>query len=371
MKKIGIVTLLGYFNYGNRLQNYALQETLKKLNYEVYSLRFDDEEGFLNEYSSDNITLRNKIKGIPLKKLFSLPFRKIKSSVNNSRYKAVEKNRLVIFKTFTNKFINEVDFKREYIEEFEYFIVGSDQVWNPAYIQNMPQYLLGFAPNKKRISYAASFGISKLPQEVYPTFKQELSKFKNISVREGAGSSIVENLIENEVPVLVDPTMLLNKEEWTSVSQKAKNRPESPYILTYFLGGPSDKTRKKISKIAKDNKMMVINLGDKKERETYETGPSEFLDYVSNASAFFTDSFHGTVFSIIFQTPFVVFERNASGSSMYSRIETLLSNFNMEDRQATNFKEDIFSMDFSNANFVLAKEQTKSINYLKKSLNID
>lgn len=128
MKKIGIVTLLGYFNYGNRLQNYALQETLKKLNYEVYSLRFDDEEGFLNEYSSDNITLRNKIKGIPLKKLFSLPFRKIKISVNNSRYKAVEKSRLVIFKTFTNKFINEVDFKREYIEEFEYFIVGSDQV---------------------------------------------------------------------------------------------------------------------------------------------------------------------------------------------------------------------------------------------------
>src|SRR5699024_9390206 len=149
------------------------------------------------------------------------------------------------------------------------------------------------------------------------------------------------------------------------------NRPESPYLLTYFLGGPTDETRERLEKLANKENMTIINLGDIAEKDTYETGPSEFLDYINNASAFFTDSFHGVVFSIIFQTPFVVYERQSSGPSMYSRIETILDNFDMRNREADGFSEDIFTMDFSGTHEVLEREYNKSIDYLKEALRIE
>lgn len=193
----------------------------------------------------------------------------------------------------------------------------------------------------------------------------------SLSVREEAGSNIIKELIGIEAPILVNPTMLLTKGEWLSISERARNRPDTPYLLTYFLGGPTDETREKLKKLANEKNMTVINLGDISEKETYETGPSEFLDYINNASAFFTDSFHGVVFSIIFQTPFIVFERQSSGPSMYSRIETLLDNFDMRDREVNKFNEDIFSMDFSGSSEVLEREYEKSIDYLKDALKIN
>src|SRR5699024_2494462 len=161
------------------------------------------------------------------------------------------------------------------------------------------------------------------------------------------------------------------KEQWMKVSNRASNRPDTPYLLTYFLGGPSKKTRRKLKEIALEKNMTIINLGDITERETYETGTSEFLDYINNASAIFTDSFHGVVFSIIFQTPFIVYERQSSGPSMYSRIETILDNFDMRDREAEVFDQDIFSMDFSGTHEVLEREYNKSIDYLKEALRIE
>lgn len=193
----------------------------------------------------------------------------------------------------------------------------------------------------------------------------------SISVRETEGAKIIKDLISKDVPVLVDPTMLLTKEDWLSVSDRASNRPDTPYILTYFLGGPSDNTRKRLQRLAKEKNMKIINLGDSTDRETYQTGPSEFLDYINHASAFFTDSFHGVVFSIIFQTPFIVFERQTTGPSMYSRIETILDNFDMKDRAAKGFDKDIFYVDFSGAEEVLEREYSKSINYLTESLRIE
>src|SRR5699024_7951558 len=143
--------------------------------------------------------------------------------------------------------------------------------------------------------------------------------------------------------------------------EQANNRPDTPYLLTYFLGGPTKETRIKLEKIAREKNMKIINLGDITEGETYKTGPSEFLDYIHNASAFFTDSFHGVVLSIIFQTAFVVYERQSSGPAMYSRIETILDNCNMRNREANGFNEDVFSMDFSGTDEVIEREYNKSI----------
>lgn len=373
-KKIGIVTLHGYSNYGNKLQNYALKYTIEKLGYLVDTTIISDSK--LSKKMRIKYFLKNFFKK-PIKSLLKV-INTIRKTNNTYDETLIEQtSREIIFKNFSSEYLSEVFLdlttsnQTSNISNYTSFIVGSDQVWNPSSYIMLPIYFLTFAESNKRIAYAPSISRSELPKEYKKDYKSWLEGMSAISVREKAGANIIQELIGQNVPVLVDPTMLLNKEEWLVISKRASNRPDTAYLLTYFLGGPTDDTRKKLEKLAKEKNMTIINLGDITERETYETGPSEFLDYINNASAFFTDSFHGVVFSIIFQTPFVVYERQSSGPSMYSRIKTILDNFNMRNREANGFNEDIFSMDFSGTQKVLEREYNKSINYLKEALRIE
>ena len=163
---------------------------------------------------------------------------------------------------------------------------------------------------------------------------------------------------------------MISKEQWLSLSKTAINKPKGKYILTYFLGSMTKKIQSQITKIAKDNQLEIIHLADLKCKESYETGPSEFIDYIESASVFFTDSFHGVAFSILMNTPFVVYERISKSETMYSRIETLLNMFNLESREVNkiNSCNQIFNMDFSGVNSVLEREREKAIVFLKESL---
>lgn len=373
MKKIGIVTLHGYDNYGNKLQNFALLYVLKKMGYEA-STTIVKNKKTSNYLNSINHYLKLGPKSLlsRIKKRSSESERKLTKEEDTSH-----NNRLKKFKNFSINYLNEkfysLDIKIDLqdLEQYSFFVTGSDQVWNPSIYRLLDIYFLTFTSKKKRIAYAPSISRDRLPKRYKKSYKKWLNGMAAISVREKAGSKIIKNLTGREAPVLVDPTMLLKKDEWLSISKRANNRPDKPYILTYFLGGPTDETREKLEKLALEEDMDVINLGDITETHTYETGPNEFLDYINNASAFFTDSFHGVVFSIIFQTPFIVYKRISSEPSMYSRIETILDNFNMRNREAKGFNEDIFSMDFSGTHEVLDREYTKSINYLKEALRIE
>lgn len=370
MKKIGIVTINDNNNYGNRLQNYALQEILKSLSLDAITIK--------------NITIRplslrlSNTKAMTASQVISKIYSKFLKKNHIEQLNGKENKRQQNFTDFTNNYMKESEFTissksvpNNIQEKFSFFIAGSDQGWNPNYRYGSSIDFLTFAPSEKRISYAASFGISQIPEKYVGDYSQWLSEISYISVREQAGAKIVKDLIGREASVLADPTLLLSKEKWLTVSKKANNRPDKPYLLTYFLGGPSEETRKKLEKIAKNKNMTLINLGDITETETFEAGPSEFLDYINNASAFFTDSFHGVVFSIIFKTPFIVYKRISSGPSMYSRIETILDNFDMKNREANGFNEDIFSMDFSCTHEVLKREYERSIKYLKNALGIE
>ena len=170
---------------------------------------------------------------------------------------------------------------------------------------------------------------------------------------------------------MADPTLLLTKEKWLSIAKEASNKPKDKYLLTYFLGGIPTQYKKEIKKTAKENNLEIINLGDIKEKDTYQTGPSEFIDYINNCSVMFTDSFHGTVFSILFEKPFVVFQRKG-GTSMYSRIDTLLNKFKLNSRKVENISwdDDLFSVDFSHVPQILEAERKKSLDYLKDALEI-
>lgn len=155
-----------------------------------------------------------------------------------------------------------------------------------------------------------------------------------LSVREEAGAKIIKDLTGRDAEVLVDPTMMLTREKWLSIAKEAPNKPKGKYLLTYFLGGVPSKYKRQIKNIAERNNLEIINLADIRDKETYITGPSEFIDYINSCSILCTDFFHGTVFSILMEKPFIVFERMGTSSSMFSRINTLLDKFDLNSRKA-------------------------------------
>lgn len=358
-KKVGIVTLHGYFNYGNKLQNYALKYILEKMGNSVTTTVVENK----NVPTSAKTIIKNIVKKIINNKIV----RDIIKDSNNDK-------RTNIFKEFSRKYLNEEFYEVENkndlkeLNKFDYFITGSDQVWNPRYYSKLPIYFLTFVSPKKRLSYAPSISVNELPEVYIEDYKNWLMNMSAISVREKAGARIIKKITGIEAPVLVDPTMLLNRDEWLEIARPAINRPTTEYILTYFLGGPTGETKEKIEKLAKQKNMKIINLGLKHEKETYETGPAEFLDYINNANAFFTDSFHGVVFSIIMQTPFLVYERVSAEASMYSRIETILESFGLSEREAKNFEGNYFTTNFSKSDSVLKKEREKALKYLTSIL---
>lgn len=344
MKKIGILTLNGNNNYGNKLQNYALLKILKDLGFDVDTIWF--EEAF-------SVKLKSKIKRIfPLKKKF---------------------RRINHFDKFTKNYLNRVYYKNNDISNiYDYFVVGSDQVWNYNFSTFNQNYLLSFSKNiNKNISYAASFGVDNIVDEKKYEFIEGLNNFKKISVREDMGKEIIKNLIPNiDVDVVLDPTMLLNDEEWEKVINKPKNFKNKKYIFNYFLGNVSAIRKKQIEDYAKLYDCEIINALDPNDKY-YSSGPSEFLYLEKNAFLICTDSFHSCVFAILFSRPFIVFDREDKEVNMNSRIETLLNKFKLQSHKYNNnisYKN--LDCDYKEAYKVLEEERKKSKEFLKNALEI-
>jgi len=291
----------------------------------------------------------------------------------------VIKQRKEIFKQFSKIHLNErfCDIAVEPLEnigrDYDYLIVGSDQVWNPYNIIHAEDaFFLTFVEPAKRISYAASFGITDLPDYFKEMIAPWLSEMKAISVRENTGAKIVKELTGRDATVSLDPTLLLTKEEWLSLA-KRDQRQKKKFILTYFLGEKPQKALQLVSALKNtSDDLEVIHLADLKDIAAYKTGPEEFLDYINSAEVVLTDSFHGMAFSILMETPFVVFERIGS-MSMYSRIETILSALELKDREdkMINSTKDLFEVNFDRAKILLKEERAKAYEYLRKSLDTE
>lgn len=358
MKKIAISTLNGYFNYGNRLQNYALQETLNSLGFSVQTIRF-------NRYKK--------------KDMYKPYLREVKKWITGPVAYSNEKQRQDVFISFSRKYIAETE-KKFYMDDdltqlnskFDYFVVGSDQVWNPSMNKISSFFFLDFAENNKRIAYAPSFGISELSREISSKYQKWIKGIPHLSVREDDGAKIIKDLTDRDVSVLVDPTLLLTKEKWLDIAKSANNKPSGEYLLTYFLGEIPNEYKEQINEIAKIKRLKIINLGDINENDTYRTGPSEFIDYIKDCSIFCTDSFHGAVFSILLERPFIVYQRKGA-VSMYSRIDTLLNKFELNERKSHNIEinEKLFEIDFSQTVPILEKERERAFNFLKSALNVE
>lgn len=316
--RIGIVTIYDNTNMGNRLQNYALQQVLR-----CYA---DDVVTIETKYR-DKSPLKNMLRNSPLadsatvydllgkhRKAKLLRFSKAHIRVSKHRYwfngdcKPLKKS-----------------------DQCDLYCAGSDQVWNPYTGRKGLFNYLGFAPSEKTFSYAASFGIDKVPPEFAPEIRAGLNHIRHISVREEAGAQIVKDLTGREdARVLVDPTMLLTVQQWDALAKKPEKPVPQKYLLTYFLGKVSPERKKAVEDLAQSRGCAIIALKDPKD-PFYAIDPAEFVYLIKHADCVCTDSFHGSVFSFLYQRPLAIFQRHGSADDMSSRLRTLTEKFGLED----------------------------------------
>lgn len=367
-RKCGITTITFGTNYGNRLQNYALQKVLKNMNIDSETIQYEPK--YLDVVKNDNSIFQKIDKNlkIGLKSIF----RKIYKRVNKKQFEIKENKRNDEFEEFKEKYIKFSKNNYKYGDnlnkinnDYDFFITGSDQVWNPGYEGSNEFYYLSFSNQNKTIAYAPSFGVSEIPKEKENFYAKMLKNIKYLSVREERGKEIIKELTGRDAKVVLDPTLLLDKEEWMKISKKFETN--SKYVATYFLGILTSSKRKEIEKFARKKHLKIINIYDRNDINSEFCGPSEFLGILANAEYIFTDSFHGTVFSIIFNKPFTVWERydGFKTASMSSRIESILKMLNLEKCQKIINKEDI---DFNNVKEVLKLKRDESLKFLQNSI---
>ena len=354
MKKVGILTLTGNDNFGNKLQNFAVVKYLKKMN-----------------VNPETIWVTNPFKDSNIKQLLRFFKAKIVNHINRRNNKFLKFNKNLNFKK-TIIFNNDIV---RIQKNYDLLIVGSDQVWNPNFFDNELIYFLSKSKKDKNISFSASFGIDSISDELVKKYKIGLDNFNYISVREEKGKEIIERITgRKDATVLVDPTMLLNKEEWDNVSRKPKQLKKldnKKYILNYFLGNLSDKKRAEIERIANENDCKIINILNKKD-PFYSCGPSEFLYLEKNAFLICTDSFHSSVFAFLYNKPFIIFDRDDNNEKMNSRLDTLINKFGLKNRRynGKNITKENLEHDYSEAYKILEEEREKSKLFLEKALDI-
>lgn len=309
--KIGIITLLGKYNYGNRLQNLAVTELLSRRGFQIETIVCE----------SNNI--RTFIREIIPFLLFWKP-----QSCKKRNFSKFNKKHLKFRILYTKNAIipNSLD------DEFDYFAVGSDQVWNPEIRKTQrSNFFLKFTKPEKRLCMAPSIGIDKIPNEYENDIRNGVDGISVLCCRETIGASEIQRISGKPCLVLLDPTLALDNVYWRSIGCY-KDIPHKKYAFCMFLGNISNNLKKVISDYCNNNNLIKIEMTDS-QSVFYSRGPEYFISLIDKASVIFTDSFHAIAFSVNLNKQFYVLDRILPGfSSMNSRILSLLSILGIQNR---------------------------------------
>lgn len=360
--KIGIITLPGCYvlNFGNRLQNYAVQHVLQsKFGCETDTLVALEWKAFKN---GNYLAWLKEQVARTLCIIPSIARKKWGPGIARLNHFSSWSRR----HTSTKTFYKHPSLPESLNQKYDMFFVGSDQVWNYHFSSMFHKnYFLEFADAKKRVAFCASFGVDAIPENLKQRYAEGLSGLEHISVREYEGAKIIKSLIDKDVPVLVDPVMLLSREEWLKVSRKPRVDISRPYVLKYFLG--DDDRDDQVDLWAKENGYAVYELLNKANADLFSAGPGEFISLIANASFVASDSFHCIAFSIIFKKPFIAYTREP----MNSRLVTLLKLFGFEDRWANLLSPNNYlDCNHLHTDEILRSEQEKSFGFIKKALGL-
>ena len=377
--KCGILTInTSLMNYGNRLQNYALQRVLERQECEVATVNYTPTypESSYRDLRIAAAQTALRAKKHRWKKVVNLAIR----GVLRRRNRKAQKEKREKYNAFIRDYIKWTS--EEYTldselaplgEKFDFMIAGSDQIWNPYWEGTQPIYFMQFVPENKRIAYAASFGVSSIPDQIKSMYGDYLKSIPRISCRENTGCDLVEELTQKKAIQVLDPVFLLEQNDWQKIEEKPDAvSTDKPYILVYFLGDIEKETAKKIKRLQKKNGCRLIYLDRNDKLNSCFASPTEFLYLIHHAAIVCTDSFHGCAFSIAFNRPFVCFQRtlnNGAAQDMSSRLTSLfdLLQCNRYDT-ALSFSE-MAKMDYDEINSILQKEKKKSLEFLMDALH--
>lgn len=365
--KIAILTLPFNINYGGILQAYALQTILEQRGHDVHIIEETQKPLRLPFYKKPFCYGKRIIKNIMGKKCCIL-------------YEQKYNQELLIIKQNISKFINEnihlTTYKKfSYIKESEYdvIIVGSDQVWRPKYFgtAQIEKAFLGFTKgwNIRRISYAASFGTSEWEYTHAQTHKCSilLHKFNMVSVREKSGIDLCKRYLNTEAKQVLDPTLLLEKEDYIRLFQSGHTQKSKGNLLCYILDETEEK-RILINQVAKDKKLIPFNIKAKDNKiniplsDRIQPSIEQWIRGFYDAELVITDSFHACVFSILFKKPFIVYGNKNRG---LTRFNSLLESMGLKNNLILNLNEYDNNKDYS-----INNESLKKLSDLRKeSLN--
>lgn len=365
--RIGYITLSCAHNYGAVLQAYALGYFLNEHGYEAELIDYVTER-----YQIDNPDF-----------VFKSTVRWRKNIGTRFLWKITKHRNEIKCRECFNKFVNQYIPKtktyisnedlKQHLPLFDLFISGSDQIWNTDFSwdskPDLP-YFLDFVPESiPKIAYSSSFGKARLKDDEQDEIKHLLSKYSAIAVREYTGKDIVEKL-GLQAKVVVDPTLLCNRKVWDELaSKKIINR---PYILLFQIF-PNDELKKTAKRIAKKKgmKLVIVSANPMHRKKLgmkaiFLTKVENWLSYIKYANYVLTDSFHGSVFSILFNRQFVS-NINVMGTS---RITGLLDSLNLTDRKTKDLSFDSIweiiekDIDYSETNACVEKMRMDSANWL-------
>lgn len=337
-KTIAIVNRTNLKNYGSVLQVYALMSAVRKLGY-------DSEVVWQDGNMSRNFDIRPNKLFKTLFKLISHPQLIYSTLKTIKEVRSVHYDELVVekFDSFVNTNIRQCIYRSDELsgialsDKYSKFICGSDQIWCSTTLYPDPMMYLRFAPVYKRIAYAPSIGRDYVPGYNKSIMKRYISEIPCLSIREDDGKRIIKELTGLNVPVVADPTLLLNSNDW----DKLKIKCEVPvkYVLCYFLDTPSEDILHAIDEYCKETGCVVVAIGITTgliglhaEKKFPKVGPGEFLFLTSKAHMVITDSYHGMLFAINYRRNFWAVERAYSQFDQSSRQISVLSRLNLMER---------------------------------------
>ena len=383
MIKAGIITLFhNSLNYGGILQAFALQEMLTDNDVNVYEIDYTPTTKNKSQKTFLNMLKFKSLKQIA-KKTINYFIKKIYGCLFSKHFSELYKQRQKAFDGFKKQaFNNTIKCNQFDIEEkcsfLDVLVCGSDQIWKPTVVDDA--YMLNFCmkSSKRRFSYAASMSVDNIDDKSKIKFENWLKNLDAISVREKRAVELLQPLTNNKVHLVCDPVFLLTKKQWAAYFKKELHKKN--YIFCYFLG--HDIKHRKIAKnYAQKNNLDIVtfpnlvgipdycdsNFGTQK---IYDANPIDFVQLINGAAYVLTDSFHATAFSIIMNTNFAVFERNAI-FSMNSRLISLLDNIDCNNRFIKNYEdlinlENICNWDIINKQ--IYTERSKCLKYIETQL---
>lgn len=388
MKKVAIVSCYFQHNYGSMLQAYATQMALDKLGYENETI---DVSGFNHEIKKAKIKyfakasltsdiLLSKMgmaRNVLIKKFSKNEYASL-SHKCGEKFDSFAKSQFRLSPKYTSK----TELGQKCPQNYSAVLVGSDQLWLPGNIA-ADYYTLNFVPSTvNTIAYSTSFGQSELPKDSSAKASVFLKKIRHIGVREESGKKLVKQLSGRDVPVVCDPTLLFTGEEWMQI-QKEKPLVDGKYIFCYFLGNnPPHREFAKRLKAETGCKIIALTHLDEfvksdenyADETPYDVDPADFLNLIRNAEYVCTDSFHCSVFSILYKRPFFIFRRYTRNTrqSTNSRLDTLFRMVGISGRMMKG-DEDIkkcieIKTDFDVVHKNLEKVRAKSYGYLEAAL---